>query len=121
MTMQYYNKITFNKEITEGETNAFFGNNSLGDLKLKHTYYPIYFDSWLYNNHPNVLMALLMVAIKQCDKYIDTTINVGIMEKLAVILDSIQFWKISNWNNLVESFKSKNILEETLLLEEAKS
>ncbi len=118
--MKYYNKIVFSKEITEQENAAFWGNEILNNLELKHTYYPIYFNSWLYDNHPNVLMALLMVAIKQCNKGISTMLDTGMKEKLASILDSIQFWKSSNWSNLLENCKSKNILEETLLLEEVR-
>lgn len=118
LTMRYYNKKTFNKEISEQETYAFSKNNHLNNLELKHTYSPIYFDSWLYDNHPDVLMALLMVAIKQCNKYVNTVLDTGIMKTTALILDSVQFWKSSNWSNLLENCKSKNILEETLLLEE---
>lgn len=120
MTMRYYNEKMFDKEITEQEMNAFSKNGHLNNLDLKHTYYPIYFDSWLYDNHPNALMALLMVAIKQCNKYINTMLDTGIMKKAASILDSVQFWKSSNWSNLLESCKSKSILEETLLLEEVR-
>lgn len=120
MTMRYYNKKMFSKEITEQETDSFGENEILNNLDLKHTYYPIYFNSWLYDNHMNVLMALLMVAIKQCDKDINTMLETGMKEKLASILDSIQFWKSNNWSNLLESCKSKNILEEALLLEEVR-
>ena len=80
LTMRYYNKKTFNKEISEQETYAFSKNNHLNNLELKHTYSPIYFDSWLYDNHPDVLMALLMVAIKQCNKYVNTVLDTGIMK-----------------------------------------
>lgn len=118
MTMRYYNKKAFNKEIAEQERNAFFANVSLGNLELKHTYCPIYFNSWLYDNHINALSALLMVAIKQCDKYINTTLSTGTMKKVASILDSVQFWKNNNWSNLLESCEGKNILDEPLLLEE---
>ena len=84
MTMRYYNKKMFDKEITEQEINAFSKNGHLSNLELKHTYYPIYFDSWLYDNHPNALMALLMVAIKQCNKYINTMFDTGIMKKASL-------------------------------------
>ena len=87
-------------------------------MKLRHSYLPIYFDAWLYDNHTDVLMALLMVAIKKSGKSIDTTIGVEKIEKLTAIMDSIQFWKTDNWSNLLEKHKGKNILEETLLLED---
>ena len=36
------------------------------------------------------------------------------------ILDSIQFWKSSNWSDLLEKIKGKNLIEEALLLEEVR-
>lgn len=118
MTMKYYNKKVFqkNKDISEWEKQAFQSNNLLGNLQLQHTYLPIYFDAWLYDNHKDAFMALLMVAIKKSGKSISTTIDAGKIEKLASIMDSIQFWKTDNWSNLVEKHKGKDILEETLLL-----
>lgn len=120
MTMRYYNKKAFQKEVTLQEKNAFEKNIFLNNLKLQNTYCPIYFDSWLYDNHTNALMALLMVAIKQCNKYINISLDNGIMKKVASILDSVQFWKSSNWSNLLEECETKNILEETLLLEDVR-
>lgn len=120
MTMKYYYKKWFNKPINEKETQAFQKNNILNDLDLEHTYLPVYFNAWLYDNHTNALMALLMVAIKQSDKYVDTTLSTDNIDKLSTVLDSIQFWKNSNWSNLFEKFKGKNILDETLLLEEVR-
>lgn len=120
MTMKYHNKKAFqnDKGISDQELKAFQANALLGDLKLQHTYLPIYFDAWLYDNHKDALMALLMVAIKKSGKSIDTTIAAGKIEKLASVMDSIQFWKSDNWSNLLEKHKDKNILEETFLLED---
>lgn len=121
IAMRYHNKKTFGKEIEQQEITAFEANSSLGNIELQHTYYPIYFDSWLYDNHVNALMALLMVAIKQCGKTVNTIIsNTQKVEKVAAIFDSIQFWKCNNWSNLLEKFKTTSILEETLLLEDVR-
>lgn len=118
MTMKYYNKKEFEKEITEQELQTFQANGVLENLELKHTYLPIYFDAWLYDNHANALMALLMVVIKQSGKFVNTTLTSSKVEKITAVLDSIQFWKSDNWSNLSEKFKGKDILEETLLLED---
>ncbi len=109
MTMKYHNKKVFqnNKDISEQELKAFQANALLEDLKLQHTYLPIYFDAWLYDNHADVLMALLMVAIKKSGKPIDTTIASGKIEKIASVMDSIQFLKSDNWSNLLEKHKKR--------------
>lgn len=120
MTMKYYNKKVFEKTIEEQEEVAFYKNSTLGRLQLNHTYLPIYFDAWLYDNHTNALMALLMVAIKQSNKFIDTQIGRDKGEIIASILDSVQFWKSSNWSDLLEKTKGKNLIEEALLLDEVR-
>lgn len=120
MTMKYYRKKVFGKNIAGQELEAFQKNNVLRNLELKHTYLPVYFDAWLYDNHTNALMALLMVAIKQGSKFVDTQIDNEKGEIIASILDSIQFWKNSNWSNLLEKIKGKNLIEEALLLEEVR-
>lgn len=120
MTMKYYHKKVFGKTIEEQELEAFQRNNVLGTLELKHTYLPIYFDAWLYDNHMNALMALLMVTIKQGSKFVDTQIENEKGEIISSILDSIQFWKSSNWSDLLEKIKGKNLIEEALLLEEVR-
>lgn len=120
MTMKYYHKKVFGQTIEVQEQEAFQKNKVLDTLELKHTYLPIYFDAWLYDNHTNALMALLMVAIKQGSKFVDTKIDNEKGEIIASILDSIQFWKSSNWSDLLEKTKGKNLIEEALLLEEVR-
>ena len=120
LTMKYYNKKVFKKGIGEEEKTAFQGNKVLGNLQLEHTYLPIYFDAWLYDNHVNALMALLMVAIKQSGKLVDTTQKKDNMASVASILDSIRFWNSSNWSNLLETTRGEDILKEALLLDEVR-
>ena len=120
MTLKYYNNKVFNKTITEEEQKAFDTNKVLGDMELAHTYLPIYFNSWLYDNHTNALMALLLIIIKHCEYSIDTTISSTRGDKLVAVMDSIQFWKSSNWRTLRETFRGKNILEEAYLLEDVR-
>lgn len=121
MTLKYYNKKVFNKEITEAEDSAFRSNKMLGGIQLSRTYLPIYFNAWLYDNHSNALMALLFVMIKQSNKYVDTNLQNNKSDKIAAVMDSIQFWKSSNWQNLKESFQEKDILSEVLLLEDVRA
>lgn len=119
MTLKYHYAKAFEHEISNEVNSSFEANTALGnDLQLQKTYYPIYFNAWLYDNHVDALMALLLVMIKQSDENIDTTLEPDRGEGLATILDSIQFWKCSNWNDLRQSLSGNNILSETYLLEE---
>lgn len=118
MTLKYHNKINFEKEITIEEKNAFSSNKQLGELELQHAYLPIYYNAWLYDNHSSALMSLLMVTIKNYEKFVNTKIGSSKGEKVASIMDSVQFWKSSNWQNLREIFVGKDILSEAYLLEE---
>lgn len=120
MTMKYYHKKVFGQTIEVQEKEAFQKNKALDTLELKHTYLPIYFDAWLYDNHTNALMSLLMVAIKQGSKFVDTKIENEKGKIIASILDSIQFWKSNNWSNLFEKINGENIIERALLLEEVR-
>lgn len=120
MTLRYHNKLSFGKEITQEERNAFDSNTMLKDLEMKNIYFPVYYNAWLYDNHANALLSLVLVAIKQSQRYIDTTLNGPLADKVSSIMDSIQFWKSSNWKELQKSFKDKDVLEETRLLEETR-
>lgn len=119
MTLRYHNKIAFKHEITEGEKQAFADNGVLGkNLHLKRTYLPIYFNAWLYDNHSDALMALLLVAIKQCNKYVDTKLKGDNGSKIVSILDALHFWNNNNWKELKKSFTDMDILSDAYFLEE---
>lgn len=120
MTMNYFRNLATEHEIGGREKKVFQNNHILGDLEPKYTYLPIYFDAWLYDNHTDALMALLMVMIKQSDVHIDSKLNYDTGEIITSILDSIQFWKSSNWKSLYESLRGENIIEHALLLEEVR-
>ena len=100
MTLRYHNKKSFQKEISEAEIAAFSANKVLQDLQLEKTYLPIYYNAWLYDNHSNALMSLIMAMIKNCETFVDTKLSSDKGEVLTSILDSIQFWKSNNWNQL---------------------
>ena len=120
MTMNYFRNLATEHEIGGREKKVFQNNHILGDLEPKYTYLPIYFDAWLYDNHTDALMALLMVMIKQSDVHTDSKLNYDKGEIITSILDSIQFWKSSNWKSLYESLRGENIIEHALLLEEVR-
>ena len=120
MTLRYHNKIKFGEQLTQEESDAFDSNTTLRDLELKSIYLPVYYNAWLYDNHVNALLSLVLVAIKQSQRYIDTTLDGSLADKVSSIMDSIQFWKCGSWKELQNSFKDKDILQDAKLLEETR-
>lgn len=54
----------------------FLQNNSMvNSLELRRSYLPIYYNAWMYDNHSDPLMSLLLVMTKICKGVYNTKIN----------------------------------------------
>lgn len=121
MTLRYHTKKILDKEILPEEKNAFAKNTILGNMELEHTYLPIYFNAWLYDDFIDPLAAILLVAIRQTQKTVNTSISSANSEKICSVLDTVQFWKSSNWQELRSKFAGTNILANAYLLEDTRN
>lgn len=45
------------------------------DTTVEHTYLPVYYNAWMYDDHNDPLMSLLLVMTKQCGGAYNTKIN----------------------------------------------
>lgn len=120
MTLKYHNTVIRENYVDKNYESAFKNNTVLKNLELNKSYLPIYFNAWLYDNHSDPLMALLFVAVKQCQKNINTKITTSVTDKLCVVMDSIPINKITNWSNLVEKFTGRDMFDEICILEDVK-
>lgn len=50
-------------------------NEMIAKMELKHSYLPIYYNAWMYDNHSDPLMSLLLVMTKTCKGVYDTKID----------------------------------------------
>lgn len=50
-------------------------NEMMAKIDLKHSYLPIYYNAWMYDNHSDPLMSLLLVMTKTCKGVYDTKID----------------------------------------------
>lgn len=50
-------------------------NEMMAKIDLKHSYLPIYYNAWMYDNHSDPLMSLLLVMTKTCRGVYDTKID----------------------------------------------
>lgn len=93
-----------------------FSKNPLGSLELEHTYFPVYYNAWLYDNHSDPLMSLILSIIKVCECYCDEKLNSNTLsDKIISLMDSFSFsigcvQLGSNFGNTKEKFSGKDIL-----------
>lgn len=93
-----------------------FSKNPLGSLELEHTYFPVYYNAWLYDNHSDPLMSLILSITKVCECYFDEKLNSNTLsDKIISLMDSFSFsigcvQLGSNFGNIKEKFSGKNIL-----------
>lgn len=122
MTLSYLTKKHLEQDVTDLE--PFFSNSELGSVKLDNTFLPIYYNSWLYDCHKDPLMSLLYILVKECGKYVSTTMdNKGIGEKILSLLSPfaviLPFGQISgDFEKTKEMLRGKDILEEIKTAEE---
>lgn len=127
MTLKYYNKQCFGKEVSDEEESAFNTNKILEKLEceLQHTYLPIYFNAWLYDNHNDPLMSLVLNILKKSDRIQDSETGKGIGERFTDLLSAISLTlggevaQVSfNSDGLIRAFEKKDILNEVKTVEE---
>lgn len=102
--------------IEEDVETAFSKNQLLGTLELEHTYFSVYYNAWLYDNHSDPLMSLILSITKACECYCDEKLNsntlsdkiISLMDSFSFSIGGVQFG--SNFGNAQEKFSGKDIL-----------
>lgn len=100
----------------EENVKTVFSKNPLGSLELEHTYFPVYYNAWLYDNHSDPLMSLILSITKVCECYCDEKLNsnalsdkiISLMDSFSFSIGCVQFG--SNFGNTKEKFSGKDIL-----------
>lgn len=115
-TLNYLTRKAKKLDIEENVETA-FSKNPLGSLELEHTYLPVYYNAWLYDNHNDPLMSLILIALKIYESYCDTKLSSDLSEKITALLNSfsLSLGKLQiggNFENIKEKFSGKDILSE---------
>lgn len=130
-TLEYQTMKKFDTDDTKEELDKikpYFINTILEDINLENSYFPVYYNAWLYDNHTDPLMSLLLVISKKSKKYIDTTRAKKLSGRFGELLSSFNanatFSGKANiqgsidGEKVVNAFKNKDILEEVKTAEE---
>lgn len=93
-----------------------FSKSPLGKMELDHTYLPIYYNAWLYDNYADPLMSLMLLITKEYKKYCGSKLKVAsFTDSVAELLDiaSISMGGIQiggNFRNIKDTIQGKDIL-----------
>lgn len=122
MTLKYLSRKSAGQDISDLE--EVFSGSILENMSLEKTYLPIYYNSWLYDNHNDPLMSLIYVIVKECEKHVETTINSkSLGDKLGTLLSSfsLSFPKLQisgDAEKIKESLMGRDLLKEIKTAEE---
>ncbi len=122
-TLNYLTRKAKKLDIEESIETA-FSKSPLGSMELEYTYCPVYYNAWLYDNHSDPLMSLILIITKVCEIYCDTKLcSSGLTDKLIALVNPFSFsignFQIgSNFEGIKGNFINKDILSSVKTEEE---
>lgn len=126
-TLEYLTMKKFGTDDIQDELNKmkpYFVGTALEEVALKNSYFPVYYNAWLYDNHTDPLLSLLYVVVKKCGKIINPQLTKEKSDRIKQMLQSIQvnfpFFSI-NGEQVVNAVSNKNIFEEIQLAEDIRN
>lgn len=126
-TLEYLTMKKFGTDDIQDELNKmkpYFVGTALEEVALKNSYFPVYYNAWLYDDHTDPLLSLLYVVVKKCGKIINPQLTKEKSDRIKQMLQSIQvnfpFFSI-NGEQVVNAVSNKNIFEEIQLAEDIKN
>ncbi|MBQ3559203.1 MAG: hypothetical protein IJA07_06820 [Agathobacter sp.] len=87
-TLEYVTKRDWDeggKEDVE-KLETFFKGTSLNKVVLDKSYFPVYYNAWLYDNHDDPLLSLVLTLVKETEGYFNTKLNSAIGEKVTELI-----------------------------------
>lgn len=126
-TLEYLTMKKFGTDDIQDELNKmkpYFVGTALEEVALKNSYFPVYYNAWLYDDHTDPLLSLLYVVVKKCGKIINPQLTKEKSDRIKQMLQSIQvnfpFFSI-NGEQVVNAVSNKNIFEEIQLAEDIRN
>ena len=126
-TLEYLTMKKFGTDDIQDELNKmkpYFVGTALEEVALKNSYFPVYYNAWLYDDHTDPLLSLLYVVVKKCGKIINPRLTKEKSDRIKQMLQSIQvnfpFFSI-NGEQVVNAVSNKNIFEEIQLAEDIRN
>lgn len=80
----------------------YFKGTSLIKISLDKSYLPIYYNAWLYDNHDDPLLSLVLTSVKETEGYFNTKLDQSIGERM---IDLLNGFSVSIGNMQVNPIK----------------
>lgn len=92
-TLEYLTRKEWGEEESEimAQLSPYFEGTLLKDLTLSQSYFPIYYNSWLYDNHEDPLMSLVFTIAKKSERFCKTTTKTSFGDKISNLLSAVTF------------------------------
>lgn len=126
-TLEYLTMKNFGTDDIKDELDKmkpYFAGTALEDIDLENSYFPVYYNAWLYDNHTDPLLSLLYVVIKKCGKISNAKLTKEKSDRVKQLLQSVQlnFLLFSiNGEQVVNAVSDENIFEEIQLAEDIRN
>ena len=126
-TLEYLTMKNFGTDDIKDELDKmkpYFAGTALEDIDLENSYFPVYYNAWLYDNHTDPLLSLLYVVIKKCGKISNAKLPKEKSDRVKQLLQSVQlnFLLFSiNGEQVVNAVSDENIFEEIQLAEDIRN
>ena len=88
-TLEYVTKRDWDEDGVEDvkKLEPFFKGTSLNKVVLDKSYFPVYYNAWLYDNHDDPLLSLVLTLVKETEGYFNTKLNSVIGEKITELIN----------------------------------
>ena len=90
-TLEYHTLKKFGTDNNENQCkynklHEYFKETNLEDVDIKKSYFPVYYNAWLYDNHGDPLLSLISVIVKKYGK-VDTKLHEGFKSKPELFME----------------------------------
>lgn len=87
-TLEYVTKRDWGEENEDfKKLKSFFQNTCLRSVVLNKSYFPVYYNAWLYDNHDDPLLSLVLTIVKTTEVYLNTTPDKTVKEHVSELIE----------------------------------
>lgn len=120
VVLEFFRKKAFDQEIDIDLEEIVQHKSYLCDLNPEHTYIPIYYDAWMFDDHPDPILSLMYSIISNGYIESDPTVKHKLREKVAALTSAIASLRGVSLNTEKLFFPQENCLESINFVEEIK-
>lgn len=91
--LDHFRKKNFGEPIDDELEEIIRHKMYLKDIELEHTYIPIYYDAWMFDDHPDPILSLIYAIVSGGYVQDDPTKKLDLIQKLSVVASAVMALK----------------------------